>query len=555
MTDRLKLSDLKADTKADEAARALVLIDAKQRIKELQRNNAALEKLLAEKDRLKKPMASNNKIGARKNSNFKAVSTAPSINKTPRGSAMVPVAYTTTQDLSNSTGIAQAVRFNGDPAYLFDGSKQPKCKGDEQGTGGGIRSGTVNGEVKPVKGSSTVRIEGKQVVRQGDPCTMNGGNNPGIYTTVQAPSGVAPADAVATANPSVTLDTPEEKSAFKKWLAKAEEELRAAFAHPIEGAKGATKGLANAPSGIGDMLLKAAAEQRASELEEAAIISNMFGSTGAANTQNTVAGKTREIASKINLPKFTMNNPAQEGGDKISMAVQLFAGGVGLAKGTAGWLGALGKSGKSAAAERALPGVLSNGRSASGAATKAEHATDGVKVVPRTLPGGGVDTIHANVKATRAGNQSSNFGKFADRERLVDEALAAKQSPWPLGYTPSERLMSVSEQFNMVIDAEQAQGMRGPGGFGTFADIPNQSFARDTLAITEQFKSDISYVQRFEVIKEFKALDGPIGPQIDQVTGRLLEGSDAIKQLDLQLPWNQRTLFFKPVGPPVPLSK
>lgn len=107
----------------------------------------------------------------------------------------------------------------------------------------------------------------------------------------------------------------------------------------------------------------------------------------------------------------------------------------------------------------------------------------------------------------------------------------------------------------MVIDANQAQGLRGPGGFGTFSDIPNQSFARDTLAITEQFKSDISFLQRYEVIQKFEALEGPIGPQIDQVTGRLLEGGKTTWQLDLQLPWNQRTQYLNPIGTPVPLIK
>jgi hypothetical protein len=38
---------------------------------------------------------SGNQIGARKGGDFKAVCTAPSINKTPAGCAMVPVPYPT----------------------------------------------------------------------------------------------------------------------------------------------------------------------------------------------------------------------------------------------------------------------------------------------------------------------------------------------------------------------------------------------------------------------------------------------------------------------------
>ncbi|HAV37543.1 MAG TPA: hypothetical protein DCX52_14520 [Massilia sp.] len=161
--------------------------------------------------------------------------------------------------------------------------------------------------------------------------------------------------------------------------------------------------------------------------------------------------------------------------------------------------------------------------------------------------------IHANVAASSNGNASSNFSEFARREALVKEALAANQSPWPLGYTPVTRPMGVGEQFNMVIDANQAKGLSGPGGWATFSPIPNQVFARETLAITEQFKPDVSFVQRFEVIQNFNAQTGPIGPQIDQVTGRLLEGSQTVFQLDLQLPWSDRVKFIKPVGKPDPI--
>jgi hypothetical protein len=162
--------------------------------------------------------------------------------------------------------------------------------------------------------------------------------------------------------------------------------------------------------------------------------------------------------------------------------------------------------------------------------------------------------VLTNIAASSRGNASSNFSELVRREALVSEALAANQSPWPLGYTPAIRPMGVGEQFNMVIDANQAAGLSGPGGFATFSNISSQAFARDTLAITQEFKKDVSFVQRFEVIQTFDARIGPIGPQIDQVTGGLLEGSKSVLQLDLQLPWNQRIRFIRPVGTPVPIK-
>ncbi|CAB3727514.1 PAAR-like domain-containing protein [Trinickia soli] len=157
-------------------------------------------------------------LGARKNAKFKAVSTAPSINKTPVGGSTPPLPYPVTEDLSSSVGIVPNVRFNGDPAYVLSQSTQPSCIGDAAGSCKGVKSGTVSGEVKPVRGSSTVRISGKPVIREGDPCTLNGGNCPGIYVTQPAPSGsIAGGQPSASTNPPVKPETPKEEG----WWGKA----------------------------------------------------------------------------------------------------------------------------------------------------------------------------------------------------------------------------------------------------------------------------------------------------------------------------------------------
>ena len=154
-------------------------------------------------------------LGARKNGAFKAVGTAPSINKTPVGSSLVPLPYAMTQDLSNSVAVVPSVRFNRDPAYVLNQTVQPSSTGDAPGTAKGVKSGTVSGEVKPVEGSSTVRLTGKPVMRVNDPCTLNGGNCPGLYVAAPAPAAGAPADS-GRSQPAGTPQTPAEQGFLDK---------------------------------------------------------------------------------------------------------------------------------------------------------------------------------------------------------------------------------------------------------------------------------------------------------------------------------------------------
>lgn len=131
-------------------------------------------------------------LGARKNGKFKAVSTAPSFNKTPMGSSTPPVPYPVYHDLSNSAGTIKNVYFNGDPVYVLNQTTQTKCTGDTPGSAKGIKSGTVNGEIKPTSASSSVNVGKRPLVRQGDKCTLNSGNCPGVYVTEPAVAPAAP---------------------------------------------------------------------------------------------------------------------------------------------------------------------------------------------------------------------------------------------------------------------------------------------------------------------------------------------------------------------------
>lgn len=157
-------------------------------------------------------------LGARKDTVIKAVSTAPSFNKTPVGSSTPPLPYPTVATLDNSTATVPTVRLNGKPAYVLNQTTQPSCKGDSPGVAKGVKSGTVSGEVKPGRGSSTVKVGGKPVIRAGDPCTMNGGNNPGVYVAVAAMAGMDPKLAGTTGAPT-RAQTQEERGFLEESLA------------------------------------------------------------------------------------------------------------------------------------------------------------------------------------------------------------------------------------------------------------------------------------------------------------------------------------------------
>lgn len=124
----------------------------------------------------------------RQDGEIEAISSAPSVNQTPVGPVDVPVPYQVLVDLAGAVGCLSDVFFNGKPAFVMDLSSVPTCRGDDAGTSNGVKSGTLNGEVKPLAGSPTVLAHGKPVIRKGDPCAMQGGNTVGIFTANPGPS-------------------------------------------------------------------------------------------------------------------------------------------------------------------------------------------------------------------------------------------------------------------------------------------------------------------------------------------------------------------------------
>lgn len=368
-----------------------------------------------------------NRVGARRDAGFKAIGTAPSINKTPIGPSMVPLPYPTVQDLSNSVGTASSVRFNGEPAYVLNRSTQPKGTGDEPGTGKGVRSGTVTGEVRPVVGSSTVRVEGKYVVRDGDACTMNGGNNPGIYLTSPAPGcAVSKGTFTGDTDPPVRAETPAEEHWFSTWWKNTKNEMGAALDHPWEAVKGGVKGLANIPSALGEMLLKGAALQSAGEMEQASAMHSLFGQMQAAEQMRDSAAQVRDGVDAIHLPMFEMSNAAQAGGDKILTAASLVAGGAGLVK--SGVKGLAGLSKGTVAVEVEAAKIMTTGAKAAQtdqAIAKVATVADNVATPSVAVPAGDGLKILKKIKSLRRKYLGKTPGKKSATGRKVQERMRA----------------------------------------------------------------------------------------------------------------------------------
>ena len=111
---------------------------------------------------------------ARKQGKWKVISIVPDVCKTPMGAAIPPVPYPVTAELKTATGVAKSVRANGNPVVVYDMSLVPTTQGDQAGAAKVIKSNTVGGKCYPLEKSSTVRAEGKLIVRHDDKFWMNG---------------------------------------------------------------------------------------------------------------------------------------------------------------------------------------------------------------------------------------------------------------------------------------------------------------------------------------------------------------------------------------------
>jgi len=99
----------------------------------------------------------------------------PDVCKTPTPGGPIPIPYPNIGDLSQADKTSENVKINGKPIILED-SEIPSSNGDEAGSIGGVVSGKIKGKVTFTTYSSTVKVEGKGVVRMGDTTQQNDDN-------------------------------------------------------------------------------------------------------------------------------------------------------------------------------------------------------------------------------------------------------------------------------------------------------------------------------------------------------------------------------------------
>jgi len=99
----------------------------------------------------------------------------PDACQTPTPGGNVPIPYPNIADLSGADDVSEDVMAGG-KAVVTTAASISSSNGDEAGTSGVISGGAVGGACAFTQGSSTVLVNGNQVVRLGDPTEQNDGN-------------------------------------------------------------------------------------------------------------------------------------------------------------------------------------------------------------------------------------------------------------------------------------------------------------------------------------------------------------------------------------------
>ena len=152
-----------------------------------------------------------------------------------------------------------------------------------------------------------------------------------------------------------------------------------------------------------------------------------------------------------------------------------------------------------------------------------------------------------------AGNNPTLYGYVQDVNMWLDLwglnplglLTSSMSNPWD---TNSSITSIVVPKGGIDIEMAMSPNQTKPGGWGTTDHITNVDFVRNRLAVTPEFKPEISHVQRFHIPEGVRIQVGIVGPQI--YNGKIYEGGGNQIQI---LNYEDRAKL-KPIGTPRKIS-
>ena len=167
-----------------------------------------------------------------------------------------------------------------------------------------------------------------------------------------------------------------------------------------------------------------------------------------------------------------------------------------------------------------------------------QHVANTTNVAPAAAAASCTASAHELASAPGAAWLKEHGWRFrtAEEASAAYAALVRDASPWPDWYTPQEVVLPVGTRFQMALASNQPSDQ--PGGFGTFDLVDEVADVRQGLAVREEWKPDVARVVTYEVVKPLPAKVGPVGPQVDPGSCRLLPGRWS--QLEMTVPREQR---------------
>jgi hypothetical protein len=108
-----------------------------------------------------------------------------------------------------------------------------------------------------------------------------------------------------------------------------------AFAHPVDGAIGVGKGIANGVIALGDLFARGSTLQAAGQQQQAAAFASLFGNEEQAAAHRDMADGMRTVAGSEMIPQIPYSNIAQSGGGDVGTVVDVAMAGKGIVTGGA----------------------------------------------------------------------------------------------------------------------------------------------------------------------------------------------------------------------------